>query len=128
MAAVVREQASSHAQEEAGRCPPCSVPVTVACFGRHGTAALPCSSAAEFCCGAPCGRALPCGHPRLHAALPPHHGALLPSFHLLVCAVQKQHEIQHSAAPWAPLLSKQSCRYHRACSCLQGSGNQNLEK
>ncbi|BDA41625.1 NF-X1-type zinc finger protein NFXL1 [Coccomyxa sp. Obi] len=43
-------------------CPPCMVPVAVQCFGQHVSEQRPCSSAAPFCCGVPCGRALPCGN------------------------------------------------------------------
>lgn len=44
------------------QCPPCTVPVTVHCFGIHSSAQCPCSSAAPFSCSIPCGRPLPCGN------------------------------------------------------------------
>ncbi|CAL8460554.1 g83 [Coccomyxa elongata] len=51
-------------------CPPCMVPVAVHCFGQHLSQQRPCSSAAPFCCGVPCGRPLPCGN---HACSHPCH-------------------------------------------------------
>eukprot|EP00877_Chromochloris_zofingiensis_P012196 jgi/Chrzof1/722/Cz01g26100.t1 len=43
-------------------CPPCEVPVSVTCFGGHGSVQQPCHRAAPFCCGQPCGRQLACGN------------------------------------------------------------------
>lgn len=51
-------------------CLPCMMPVAVHCFGQHLSQQHPCSSAAPFCCGVPCGRPLPCG---THACSHPCH-------------------------------------------------------
>ena len=52
-------------------CPPCRVPVRVACLGGHAMREWPCCDApAAFACDSPCGRMLPCGR---HACAQPCH-------------------------------------------------------
>lgn len=52
-------------------CPPCRVPVRVACLGGHTKREWPCCDApAAFACDSPCGRMLPCGR---HACAKPCH-------------------------------------------------------
>lgn len=52
-------------------CPPCHVPVRVACLGGHAMCEWPCCDApAAFACDSPCGRMLPCGR---HACAKPCH-------------------------------------------------------
>jgi len=61
--------------EEALRasCGPCMQPVEVKCHGGHWKVPMPCSEAAAFSCGQPCGAALPCGN---HSCgLPCHDGS-----------------------------------------------------
>lgn len=41
-------------------CPPCEMPVQVACFGDHEVDEQPCHSASRRPCGRPCGRPLDC--------------------------------------------------------------------
>ncbi|CAK8683714.1 NF-X1-type zinc finger protein NFXL1-like [Clavelina lepadiformis] len=43
-------------------CPPCKVPVSVVCRGKHDTSDFPCSEAREYSCGRKCGRQLTCSN------------------------------------------------------------------
>lgn len=43
-------------------CPPCEVPVPVACIGGHGLKDMPCHAAGPYSCEAACGRPLACGN------------------------------------------------------------------
>jgi NF-X1-type zinc finger protein NFXL1 len=51
-------------------CPPCAVQLSIPCLGGHTQAAVACSVAAPFSCGAACARLLPCGN---HACAVPCH-------------------------------------------------------
>eukprot|EP01137_Pigoraptor_chileana_P034714 Opistho-2@27674 len=44
------------------QCPPCTVPVSISCRGKHEVVPMPCSEAREFDCGRACGKPLPCGN------------------------------------------------------------------
>ncbi|XP_069833688.1 NF-X1-type zinc finger protein NFXL1 isoform X1 [Dendropsophus ebraccatus] len=43
-------------------CPPCVVPMSVECLGKHEVGPLPCHASGPFSCKRPCGRLLPCGN------------------------------------------------------------------
>uniref|UniRef100_A0A673BKI4 Nuclear transcription factor, X-box binding-like 1 n=1 Tax=Sphaeramia orbicularis TaxID=375764 RepID=A0A673BKI4_9TELE len=43
-------------------CPPCQVPIPMACFGEHEVSPVPCHRRGRFSCGRPCGRPLTCGN------------------------------------------------------------------
>ncbi|XP_059151561.1 NF-X1-type zinc finger protein NFXL1-like [Physella acuta] len=43
-------------------CPPCQVPITVQCLGKHETSDLPCFNVKPYSCGRKCGRNLACGN------------------------------------------------------------------
>ncbi|GFO45458.1 NF-x1-type Zinc finger protein nfxl1 [Plakobranchus ocellatus] len=43
-------------------CPPCVVPISIQCLGKHETSEIPCSRVKAYSCGRICGRSLECGN------------------------------------------------------------------